>query len=784
MSVETTVGGTLVGLETPVLLAALPAVAALLAGLLGWRTGGAASGRSRRLLFASRLVVATLLVVAAAGPYTVATRETRGNPTATVLVDESESMAVMGSAEGLAADIEAEGVPTTVATVGNGTRSRIGDGIVANLQQEGSVLVVSDGQVTEGRSLASAGEVARSLNATVSAVDLRASETERYVTVNGPSKTSTGIESTFLVSVRGVETAGEVPVTVQIDGEEVESTTLEAGAGAGTVEVSHVFDETGPHRVTARMESADRFGRNDVAYHSVRVVEQPEVLYVGGSTPLRSYLGALYDLETADNVPGNLTEYYAVVVQDRPADRVGNVSALQEFVIEGGGLVVGGGRNSFDRGGYDGSAFASMLPVTTGETGPGTSRLVLVVDVSGSTQAGMRVQKAIALDVLDQLGDGNEVGIVAFNYQPYAVAEPRPLGENRGQLEDRIRRLTAGGATDIAAGLRGAEEMLGPEGGTAVLISDGVDDSAAVGAAADRLGRQGTRVVAVGVGNRTDEASLTTIARGSGGVYLRPGETERLRIRYGGASRTFEGDGLTIVDPNTFVTSGVELTATPGAANEVSTRRGADLLVATSSGDPAVARWRYGLGRVLTLTAHDEDGTLGGLLRQPDSLLVTKSVNYAVGDPERKASGTASAPDTRVGESTTVTYRGSNPPNGAGFRRVAPDRYEVTVTPREAGFQFVGGAEYAANYPAEYGAFGRSPELDRLVRSTGGERFEAGEAAAISRFVRRQASAVREVRDDWGWFFALLALVVFLTEVVVRRLQVYRGATRRESGLP
>lgn len=787
MSVETTLGGVVVGVETPAALALAPVAAAAVAALVLYRADGTAGRRSRLLLLATRLTVAMLVVAAVAGPYTVATRETTGDPRVTLLVDESDSMAVMGSASGLADDVEEAGVPTTVSTVGNGTRSRIGDGIAANLRENGSVVVVSDGHVTDGRSLDAAGELARSLNATVSRVDVAPRSTERYVTLSGPAKTSVGVESRFLATVDGVEADDPVEVTVEIDGESVRTATVEGGTGA--VEVTHTFNDTGPHRVTARVDGDDRYAVNDVAYRTVRVVERPRVLYVSRDEyPLRDYLDRLYEVDTAESVPADLSPYYAVVVQNSPVDAVGNVSALQEFVIDGGGLVVAGGDSSFERGDYEGSSFASMLPVTTGEAGPGSSRLVLAIDISGSTAEGMRVQKAIALDVLAQLGDENEVGVVAFNYQPYAVADPRPLGESRADLEDAIRRLQSGGATDIASGLRGAEEMLGEERGTVILISDGGDDSTAVPAAANSLGRRGIRVIAVGVGERTSERRLREIARESGGSFLRADETERLRLRFGGAAGSFEGSGLAVVDPNTFVTSGVRLTANPGRTNDVSVRRGADLLVAAPSGDPAVARWRYGLGRVLTITAFDGGSSLDGLLQRPDSLLVTRSVNYAIGDPERKRSGVLEAADTRVGQPTTLVYRGDERPRTADrdvtFRRVGTDRYEATVTPHEPGFHVVAGGEYAANYPAEYAGFGRSSALDRLVRSTDGRSFEPNEATAIASFAREQSRTVREVRDRWDWLALLLAFFLFFAEVAVRRVQVYRGRTSAESGLP
>ncbi|WP_251343137.1 VWA domain-containing protein [Haloplanus halophilus] len=777
--------GTVVGLERPLVLAALPMAVVALALLIRYRASGTASTRSRRLLLASRVVVATLIVVAAAGPFTVVTMETQGDPRVSLLVDRSNSTAVSPDvAADLATGIEEEGVPVTVSTVAQGTNSRIGDGIAANLRENGSVVVVSDGQVTGGGSLTETAEFARSLNATISTVATEPTRTERYVTLTGPNKASVGVESRFLVEVSGVEATAPVSVTVSVDGTPV---TTEQVDGTGSVPVSYTFSETGSHRITAEIDGQDVYAINDVARKTVRVVDQPRVLYVSRTNySLRNYLDQLYDVETAESVPSDLSPYYAVVVQNVAAGDMGNVDELQRFVIDGGGLLMVGGPNSFENGNYANSSVASMLPVTFGPSAPGSARIVMLIDVSGSAGSGMRIQKAIALDALSQLNDDNVVGVVGFNYQAYGVAQPAPLSDNRARLEDRIRRLQAGGATNIANGLRGAEEMLGGQRGTVILVSDGGDTESRSAVVANALGRGGIRVIAVGAGRNVNERVLRRIAEESGGNYFRASETDRLRLLFGGGSRQFQGEGLTVVDSGHFITSGVTLESNPGSINDVSMRPGADFLVAGPDGTPAVAAWRYGLGRVATITTYGPNGGLDGLLGRPDSLMITKSVNYAIGDPERKASGVTDISDTRVGEPTTVIYRGESPPSGADLAFSAVDEgvYRAQVTPTEVGFQSVAGATYAANYPAEYAGFGTSSALTDAVQATGGRQFQPGQTAEIADFARQQSTRVRDVRQSWDWALLTAALLLFLTEVVVRRLQVYNGRTRSESGLP
>jgi len=772
-----------VGLSRPAFLLAFPAAAAAVWALVYRGASGTASARSRRWLVAVRLLVVALVVLAAAGPYTVQPRQTAGDPSVTLLVDRSDSTAVTPDvADRLAADIEAEGVAVRRVPVGANDSSPVGDAVAANLAENGSVVLLSDGRVTEGQSLGAATDLARSVNATVSVVSPEPDTAERYVAVAGPEKASLGVETRFTARVDGVGGNRSATLTVRVDGEQVEERTVETAPT--TVGFNHTFETNGTHTVTAEIDTVDRFSENDAFRKTVRVVERPEILYVStGEYPFRDYLGGLYDVETAEAVPDDLSPYYAVVVQDTPAESVGNVDRLQEFVIDGGGLFVVGGPNAFGRGGYQGSSLASMLPVSVGEGQRRATNIVLVVDVSGSAEEGMRVQKAAALSVLDQLGDENEVGLVGFNFQAYRVSEVEPLSENRGELEDKIRRLRAGGATDIAAGVRGGGELLGDRRGSIIVVSDGGDNPDEAAEAAARLSERGVRVITVGAGERINERTLRTVAGAGGGSYFRATETTRLGILFGGAGAA-GGSGLVVVDQRSFVTSGVTLTSSPGSFNDVSVRRGADYLVAGDSGQPALATWRYGLGRVATLTAHGEDGTLDGLLREPDSLLLTRSTNYVVGDPERKATGIVGIPDTRVGEPTTVTYRGTDRP-GVGepaFRRVGEETFRATVTPTEPGYFEVLGASYAANYPQEYAAFGPAPGLDRLVDETGGREFTPAQGTRIARFAAQEASGVRPVETDRTWLPLLVGLVVFTLEVSYRRLQVRRRSTTPDGG--
>lgn len=769
--VDVSVLGTQLGVQRPLVLVALPVVVALVGYLLLRQREDAVFGpRKRRLLFASRLVIVALLVLAAAGPYTVETTRTAGEPEVTMLVDRSASMStVENETRSLAATIEANGVSVTTRVVGSGDRSRVGDGIVGALRSNGSVLVVSDGQVTGGRSLGTAASIAQQVNASINAVNLSATASERAVRIGGPSKTSPGVQNTFVVDVTGIDVSGSATVTVSVDGREVEEREVE---GAAAFEVPQTFTGTGSHTVTAELESDDRFDRNDVFRKTIRVVDRPRILYVAqGQYPFQGFLRQLYDVEYASSIPQDLSGYYAVVVQDMPAEELGNVTALQRAVINGTGLVTAGGPNAFEHGNYSQSLLTDMLPVEVGESGR-TSRVVLAVDISGSTQGTLSAQQALALDALNQLGDQNQVGLVAFNNQAYAVSRLQSLGTARRDLRANIRRLQSGGGTDLGAGMMGSAELLGENGGTVVLLSDGFGNAGDGPQVAARLADRDIRVITIGVGGDINARYLQGVADAGGGTFLRADETNRLRIFFGGQTRPYQGGGLTVVESDHFITSGLRFTANPGLANTVTVEDRADYLVAGPRGSPAIAAWNYGLGRTVSITAFARDGTLDGLLGRPDSLGLTRSVNWVIGDPERLETDIAEVADARVGRATTVTYTGESRPVASGLRfsQVSDTEYEASFVPTEQGYGSVLNATYAVNYPVEYEQFGLAPQLESAVRRTNGQVFSPGQGADIARLVRQQVSTLETVTRDWTWLALLAALLLYLAEASARRI--------------
>lgn len=171
------------------------------------------------------------------------------------------------------------------------------------------------------------------------------------------------------------------------------------------------------------------------------------------------------------------------------------------------------------------------------------SRLVVLVDVSGSMQEGDKigaVRHALARFV-ERLDPHDQLAIVTFSDEAHLALPPSVVGEARSDVLAAIEHLTAFGGTNLYAGLSEAlvtaEAMRREDVLTrVVLLSDGVaslgiTDPAAFEALARQAHDREIGITTVGMGTAIDYALLDTLARTAGGEfhYLdRPAEVERL----------------------------------------------------------------------------------------------------------------------------------------------------------------------------------------------------------------------------------------------------------------
>ncbi|RME52574.1 VWA domain-containing protein [Candidatus Woesearchaeota archaeon] len=803
----------------------------------------------RAWLFVTRIVLLVVLILALAEPYGEVRRVTEGSPRILLLVDNSTSMQVFDRSflPELKDSLEAY-LPVSVRSLALGEDSFIGDGILQNLEQGANVLLVTDGRVTGGTSLDDVGLFATNLNATVSTIELTPKEREASVFITGPRRTLADVENTYAVGITSV-LRDRVRLTVQVDDEVVldEDVELEPG-GATTYKEFKASFQDGYHKLTARISGEDFFAMNNEYYMTVKVLEKPKILYVGSSRdPLLVVLRKLFDVEVRSSLPDDLEPYYAVVVNDVPAEKLRNADKLGEYLIDenggfyGNGLVVFGGFDSFERGGYKNSPFESLLPVRVGKAQKkkGNQNLMFVIDVSGGVQnvrwvvqpdgsleevrdkvAPVEMIKNRVIEILEVLDPTHRVGANAFGISTVgskfgsaseAVAatmkrlEPPPGSpmnkyyDIKKKLIDEVVNLRGGGNSFPDVAFRDAVNLLSKTTGDKriILLTDGKfqgrtrEQLAEYVESARRLGIQ-TFVIGVGRDDRNiDEAFLRDVlAKRGDGVYVPSREVNKVKILFGDPENKEFGDDFTLfyLSLNHFITRDMDALGVYPSLNgwnQVVPKASAQLLATTDAGDPALTVWKYGNGRVAALTVFRGD-SLGPLLTKENSILVTRILNWAVGDPERKAEYFIDVPDVEVGKEAKLVLRSKKIPSSEylEFTKEGPNTYSATFSAPDQGFSSLLGAVFAVNYVREYKRVGVDPGLQSLAEVTWSvvETQGGAEAAVrcskpfkpaeVDRIVSCAKTAARRVvveRTIIVWPLIALALVVYLVELVLRR---------------
>ncbi|NQU78599.1 VWA domain-containing protein [Candidatus Woesearchaeota archaeon] len=751
--------------------------------------------RYRIFMFMSKTFVFALLIVALSDPYGRVEKEIPGDLTLTLLIDNSTSMYMLDTSfiPMLTKSLE-QRIPVKTTQITASLESDIGDGLLNNLEKDKNLLLITDGQTTGGTNLLDVMLFAASLNSSISALDLTTISEDTSVSIKGPSKTISNVENHYKVKMD----------RVSLEGSSDEGARLLVG-----VDDEIIIDETikedkifswnftdGYHRIVARVQpvGADYFEQNNVFYKTTHVIPKPKILFVTvAESALKEVLDELYEVTQVRELPTSreeLEQYYAVVINDLPIDELDNIEALSDYVIEGNGLIVVGGYNSYDNGGYKGSAFESLLPVQVGagERRKGESNIVIVIDISGSfTEQGvdttaLSTSKALAHDVIGKINEQNSVGVVAFDQWPYLVSELEPLFVSKENTLDKISRLKGlGGQTEFSAGLKGAFNLLRGKSGSknVIFISDGFTWNDLIRQEATdvvkAMKNYGIRLYTIGTGRNLDENFLKQMTAYGGGIYFTADNSNRLSILFGEPERKDVGSAfsLFLLDPYHFITEDLETSAVLYGYNQVAPKARSQLLITTDSGEPAVTVWRHGIGRVAALTVFSSGNNLGEMLDKKNSRLITRMINWAIADPERKNDFFVDIDDARVNKSADIIARTSKFPKVTGleFTKIDKNTYKSQYTNPTTGFKSVLGAVYGVNYDREYQKLGLSPEIISLVSNTNGKIFQPTEIDEIVEHVKSVSSRVVIEKTSFRNFFLIIALVLLVAEIVTRRVR-------------
>ncbi|MFT4625353.1 MAG: Ca-activated chloride channel family protein [Myxococcota bacterium] len=190
-----------------------------------------------------------------------------------------------------------------------------------------------------------------------------------------------------------------------------------------------------------------------------------------------------------------------------------------------------------------------------GQTNRVPTDLVVVLDRSGSMGGDKMLDaKAAASELVSQLGAEDRMSLVTFAGGatvdwPLSPATPT----NRAQWHGQLSRLSAGGGTEMQAGIDAGRGQLAAQAGRArrvILISDGIPNQReGLVERARSLSVAEVPMSAVGIGNDYDEGLMTALAdAGTGNFYwaTRGHDLARVFSDELGASRDTVASGLAV----------------------------------------------------------------------------------------------------------------------------------------------------------------------------------------------------------------------------------------------
>lgn len=696
----------------------------------------------KKITSITKALTIVLIATALASPSITVSEERNQEDRVIVLEDNSRSTQIMEET-----DLEFEDVETERRTVAVGNTSDLSSGILQNIQQDTSYILVSDLRSSE-----SLEDLPESINNRNSTINLLKPETEpeSAVTIKGPETTYPGAENRFIVEVSSTEEQVPEP-DLQLNGESVE---LSRAEGDNRWVFSKTFDDEGQQTLTASITTNDRFSDNNRYYKTVDVSEKPEILILGDEGRISQEFSDFYSFESRDQLPEDLSPYYTVIAkkQFEEADLAG-------YTAEGNGLIYTGKLENEN----------TVLPIRKSEYEDQGIKMMLLIDASegGNPEERLKRTKRIAALLLDSetLPEGSQVGALYYNQEPYVISEPRTLGENnhRQKLKGGITNIPVGGNSLHYRAIRAGQDVIDGEGNL-MLITDGrvtaLGDFYNDTRNSRELAESGEeKIISVMVGSDPNENYLREISSLSGGFAVSDARSQEIKFQGGGSSS--EAVPLIKNDDSHFITQGINVDGSTTGFYGAEPKPGARQLVSGTNSEPFLTTWRYGIGRVAAFSGGEKD--LGATMYR-DSELVSRTLSWAVGDPQRKDENSLEIEDAQVGE--TVEANANYPVEG--LNRQGENLYTGELETSTLGFHRFNGTVYSYNYNDEVEDVGYSSS-EQIATDTGGQVFTPDQKQEIKESVQEFNSEEVEKQRDISTYFLGVALLVFLSEIGYRK---------------
>ena len=290
----------------------------------------------------------------------------------------------------------------------------------------------------------------------------------------------------------------------------------------------------------------DEHAGNNRASAWIEAAGEPKLLLISGYTldPLAQELsGQKVEVETINDFSqlnaGSLAGARCVIINNVGANMLPEdfLRALDFFVrVQGGGLIMIGGKTSFGSGGYSGSVLDPLLPVSMElrtEHRLSSVAMAIVLDRSGSMGMGVPGANVTKIELANEgvvqaihlLSPKDQIAVLAVDSEAHVVVPLVTVGENGIKIEQAARGINSeGGGIYIFNGLDMAWKTLKDSelGNRHIILFADAADSEEPGAyrsllADIRREKATVSVIGMGTAKDTDAGLLTDIAALGGG---------------------------------------------------------------------------------------------------------------------------------------------------------------------------------------------------------------------------------------------------------------------------
>jgi Mg-chelatase subunit ChlD/uncharacterized membrane protein len=830
----------------------------LLAG--SWLRRAAPWRRSAAVLL--RTLVLCLLIIAQARPTFWDPDE---HLTVALVVDRSESMSgpIRAAADQWLQGALAESRPDDKITMVRFGRQAVADrpgtpelpvdGTATNLESavrlagdllpasgERRVVVISDGWETTGEAERAALDAARTgLEIAYAGLPAAAESPEvaiRSVEVPDFTRDGAAFETAVVVDSTAATKLG---IKLTIDGRPSAQDEVEIPAGTSRLTLPVTARSSGARVIRAEIAPEKDTRTDNNTGEAVTVVKTPGTILVlegrpGEGAALAQSLneaGMQVEVQAPNAVPvrpDQLDRFDGVALANVAATQLtlDQQRTLQRFVQDmGRGMFVAGGNTSFALGAYQGSVLDDMLPVSPApppRRDEGTIALFLVIDKSGSMDlyrsdvSKMAMAREAGIRSVEALRPKDTLGVLGFDSRFAWSVKPFVIqgGNDLTNAQNEIGKMKADGGTSIYPALEEAYKAASASDAKLkhiILLTDGQSFDADYPALLAKMQAEQITLSTIAVGSDSDTKLLTNLAQmGSGRYYFteRSADIPKITSRettIASRSSLIEGrvvPQLTAQSPIMLGLTGATLPTLNGYVTTAARPRAITALT-SDRGDPLLAHWQQGLGRVVAWTS-DTGGNWSEQWRSwPESdRFFQQAVRWTFPEPTRATFPVGAEvigdqvtlraqsvrPDGRFGDllDTRVTIVA---PNGSAreltLPQTAPGTYALATTIAEAGAyqarftQYEGGKparEETVGFTVRGGAEQRSVGintalLDRLAARTGGKAILDPKQA----FDRDSQQHGDRPTPIW-WWFALAGLVLLPLDVAVRRVNFGKRA--------